>query len=235
MDLASGKQCSSRGQDYKDAIPVTVIRQCLGGNGSIWGGSALEHALARPAVNVRERILQAAYKLFSERGISNVGIDAIVTESGCAKSSLYNNFASKEDLALAFMRDREAAWTHGWLEEAIQALATTPEGRLLAIFDVFDGWFRRDDFEGCSFINVLLESEKNRPIRDAATEHLANIRAILKNLAEQARLVNPAAFADIWHILMKGSIVAAGEGNQDAAVAGRRAGKLVLDGWARSW
>ena len=34
----------------------------------------------------------------------------------------------------------------------------TPEERLLAIFDVFDDWFHRDDFEACSFINVLLET-----------------------------------------------------------------------------
>ncbi|MGB5247465.1 MAG: TetR/AcrR family transcriptional regulator [Woeseia sp.] len=195
----------------------------------------MDTAIARQPVNVRERILQAAYKLFSERGISNVGIDAIVSESGCAKSSLYNNFASKEELALEFLKDRETAWTHGWLEESIYALASTPEGRLLAIFDVFDGWFHRDDFEGCSFVNILLESEKHGAIRDAASGHLANIRQILKKLATDARLVNPDTFAGVWHILMKGSIVSAGEGNRDAASLGRHAGRLVLDGWARSW
>lgn len=195
----------------------------------------MDSAIARQPANVRERILQAAYKLFSERGISNVGIDAIVSESGCAKSSLYNNFASKEELAVAFLQDREDAWTHGWLEESIRELASTPEGRLLAIFDVFDGWFRRDDFEGCSFINVLLESEKHGAVRKAASEHLENIRGILRNLAEEARLVKPEVFAGVWHVLMKGSIVAAGEGNKDAADLGRHAGKLVLDGWARSW
>ncbi|MBT8096081.1 MAG: TetR/AcrR family transcriptional regulator [Woeseia sp.] len=186
-------------------------------------------------MSARERILQAAYKLFSKRGIGNVGIDAIVLESGCAKSSLYNNFASKEALALAFLRDREAAWTHGWLEDSINARATSPEGRLLAIFDVFDGWFRRDDFEGCAFINVLLESEKDSKTRDAASGHLTHIRKILQDLAENARLVQPDEFANIWHMLMKGSIVAAGEGNCEAALQARRAGKLLLDGWARTW
>lgn len=210
-------------------------RNVLGDRGAKLGGVALDHAIARQPASVKERILQAAYKLFSERGVSNVGIDAIVTESGCAKSSLYNNFASKEELALAFLRDREVAWTHGWLEESITALASTPDARLLAIFDTFEGWFQRDDFEGCAFINVLLESGKGSAVRNAASGHLANIRVILKNLASEARLVNPEAFADIWHILMKGSIVAAGEGNKDAAALGRRAGKLVLDGWARSW
>ena len=39
----------------------------------------------------------------------------------------------------------------------------TPEEQLLAIFDVFDEWFRRDDFEACSFINVLLEMGTEHP------------------------------------------------------------------------
>ena len=195
----------------------------------------MENANGKRPLTARERILRAAYKLFSEHGVNNVGIDSIVAESGCAKSSLYNNFESKEDLALAFLRDREDIWTRGWLEDSIRGLATTPEGRVLAIFDIFDGWFRREDFEGCSFINVLLESEKQGAVRDAASGHLANIRDMLRELADEARLINPSAFADTWHILMKGSIVAAGEGNADAALTGRKAGQLVLDGWARSW
>ena len=34
-------------------------------------------------------------------------------------------------------------------------------------------------------------------------------------------------------MLMKGSIVAAGEGNLDAALDAKRAAALVLEGWAR--
>ena len=56
---------------------------------------------------------------------------------------------------IAFLDKREAVWTRGWLETEIKRRAKTPEGRLLAIFDVFDGWFHKKSFEGCSFINVL--------------------------------------------------------------------------------
>ena len=37
-----------------------------------------------------------------------------------------------------------------------------PQARLLAIFDGFHEWFLADGFEGCSFINVLLESPQDR-------------------------------------------------------------------------
>jgi AcrR family transcriptional regulator len=109
-----------------------------------------------------------------------VGIDTILAKSDCAKASLYSNFKNKVELAIAFLDRREAIWTRGWLESEIKRRAKTPEDQLLAIFDVFDGWFHNKTFEGCSFINVLLESKVDSPIRQAAAIHLAKIRAIGK-------------------------------------------------------
>ena len=118
-----------------------------------------KHAQGRP----RERLVDAAYDLFSRDGVNQVGVDTILAESGCAKASLYSNFKTKVDLAIAFLDRREVVWTRGWLESEIKSHATNPEAQLLAIFDVFDGWFRKKTFEGCSFINVLLESKVGQP------------------------------------------------------------------------
>ena len=115
--------------------------------------------IARP----RERLIDAAYDLFSKRGINQIGIDTILAKSGCAKASLYSNFDNKVELAIAFLDRREAVWTRGWLESEVRRRATSPEARLLAIFDVFDSWFRKKSFEGCSFINVLLEVKTGDP------------------------------------------------------------------------
>ena len=111
----------------------------------------------------RERLIDAAYDLFSTNGVNQVGIDTILAKSGCAKASLYSNFDNKVELAIAFLDRREAVWTRGWLESEIRRRATNPKARLLAIFDVFDGWFRKKSFEGCSFINVLLELKTGDP------------------------------------------------------------------------
>jgi len=182
----------------------------------------------------RERLLAAAYELFAEKGIAAVGVDAIVERSGCAKASLYKNFESKTALALAFLERREELWTRQWLETETKRRASEPEERLLAIFDVFDEWFRNETFEGCSFVNVLLESGRGDPIRSAATDHLASIRAIIREFAVDAGLAQPDEFAQTWHMLMKGSIVSAGEGNAEAARQAKRAAALVLDGWPRA-
>ena len=147
--------------------------------------------------------------------------------------SLYRHFQSKEGLVLAFMDRRARLWKEQWLETEVMRRAVDPEARLLAIFDVFADWFHARDFEGCAFINVLLESVPESPVRTAAAEHLASIRAFVERLARQAQLDDPADFARTWHILMKGSIVAAGEGHRDAARDARNAGVLILQTWPR--
>ncbi len=190
-------------------------------------------ATSRPGGGARERLLEAAYRLFATQGVGGVGVDTIVAESGCAKSSLYNNFQSKEDLALAFLDRRELVWTRNWLEAEVRRRTEDPEERLLAIFDVFDGWFRSPNFEGCSFVNVLLESELESAVRKSSADHLAKIRTIIRGFAEEAGLADPEEFAQAWHMLMKGSIVAAGEGNREAARHAKRAARLVLNGWER--
>ena len=63
----------------------------------------------------RERILETAYDLFSRQGTRAVGVDTIIAGSGVAKMTLYRNFASKDDLIVAFLERREERWTRAWL------------------------------------------------------------------------------------------------------------------------
>jgi AcrR family transcriptional regulator len=178
---------------------------------------------------VRERLVTAAYELFARNGVQAVGIDAIIERSGVARQTLYRHFGSKQELVLAFLARREELWTYGWLAAEVQRRERDPARRLLAIFDVFDEWFRRPDFEGCSFINVMLEHpESDHPLHVAAAGYLARIRAFLAGLAGDAGVADPESFAREWHILMKGSIVAAGEGDLDAARRAQRIGRVLL-------
>jgi AcrR family transcriptional regulator len=179
--------------------------------------------------DARSRILEAAYELFTRHGIRAVGIDAIIQRSGVARMTLYRNFGSKDELVLAFLERREQRWTKDWLQHEAERRAADPGERLLAIFDVFDEWFQRDDFEGCSFINVLLETtDPASPVRSASADQLARIRAYVAGLAREAGVADPERLAHKWHILMKGSIVAAGEGDHEAARRAREVAALVL-------
>ena len=177
----------------------------------------------------RERVGRAAYELFSKDGVRAVGVDAIIAHAGTAKMTLYRNFPSKNDLIIDFLQRRERLWTREWLEAESRHRGETPRQQLLAIFDVFSEWFARPDFEGCSFLTTMIEvSDEEDPIRQAAVQHLANIRDYLRRLAAEAGIADADSFARKWHILMKGSIMAAHEGDTRAADRAREMGELLL-------
>jgi AcrR family transcriptional regulator len=180
-------------------------------------------------VNGRERVVRAAYQLFSRQGTRAVGVDAVIGAAGVAKMTLYRNFASKDDLILAFLQRREDVWTQSWLQRESMRRGDTPAERLLAIFDIFNEWFGQPDFEGCPFVVTLLEvTDPDSPVRQASIRHLANIRSYLGELAAAAGVPDPEHFARQWHILMKGSVISAAEGDARAAARARELGVLLL-------
>lgn len=181
---------------------------------------------AAGAAGMRERIVNVAYDLFARRGVRDVGINELISRSGVAKATFYRHFASKDELVLAFLEQRDRVWTVNAIVGEARRRADTPEQQLLAIFDVFSDWFRRTDFEACSFINVLLEMGAAHPLGRASIDYLAKIRGHVKQLADEAGLERTEDFSRSWHILMKGSIISAAEGDVDAAMRARQ-----LAGW----
>lgn len=179
--------------------------------------------------SARARILDAAYDLFSARGIRGVGVDEIIERAGVAKATLYRHFASKDALAIAFLQCREERWTLGLVEAEARRRGANPEEQLLAIFDVFDDWFQGDDFDACSFINVLLEMRWDHPLGVASIEHLRNIRTVVAGLADEGGLVDTEELAHSFHILMKGSIIAASEGDRLAAPRAKAMARPLIE------
>lgn len=174
----------------------------------------------------RSRILAVAYDLFSRRGVRDVGVNELIERSDVAKATFYRHFPSKDSLVLAFLEQRDQLWTVEAIVSQARLRGTTPTEQLLAIFDVFGDWFLRDDFEACSFINVLLEMGPAHPLGKASIDYLAKIRGHVQALAEEAGLQRTEEFSRSWHILMKGSIVSATEGDAGAA---KRAQQMA--GW----
>jgi AcrR family transcriptional regulator len=180
-------------------------------------------------VSARDRILDASYELFSQRGIRAVGVNQVIERADVATATLYRHFPSKDELVLAFLQLREQRWTKDFVEAGAISRSSDPEQQLLAIFDVFDEWFHRNDFEACSFINVLLEMGPEHPAGGASVWHLEQIRSIVRRLAEEAGLRDTESLARSFHILMKGSIVAASEGDTQAAQRSKSMASLLIE------
>lgn len=181
-----------------------------------------------PEHGARQRILETAYELFARHGIQAVGVDEVIRRSSVAKATLYKHFPSKDELVIAFLDLREQRWTLEWLEREAERRGATPEERLLAMFDLLDEWFQREDYEACSFINTLLELRASHPVGKASAAHLENTRTIVRRLAKQAGLREPASFARSWHILMKGAIIAAAEGDLKAARQAQTMARMLI-------
>jgi AcrR family transcriptional regulator len=191
---------------------------------------AATDALADTALgDARERILETAYELFSRRGVRGVGVNEVIARAGVARATLYAHFPSKDDLILAFLERREQLWTLAFLQAEARRRGTSPEEQLLAIFDAFDEWFRRDDFEACSFIKLLLEMGVGHVAGRASVRHLDNTRSIVHSLAQEAGLRDTEAFARSWQLLMQGSIVAAVAGDADAARRAKAMARALID------
>ncbi len=72
-----------------------------------------DRTLTAQGASSRERILDAAVALISERGYSATSVDALCRHAGIVKTALYWHFGSKEGL-LAAVLDRVAS---AWIEE----------------------------------------------------------------------------------------------------------------------
>src|SRR5690348_13687159 len=159
-----------------------------------------------PTASPRERVLTAAYDLVSRRGIRAVGTAEVIARAAVARATPYRHFATKNDLVLAVLELREELWTRGLIDEQSRHRGNTPEQQLLAILDVLHDWFQLSGrYEGCSFINVLLEVGPDHPAGQACITPIEHVRDIVRRRAVAAGLTDVEEFASSWHILMKGA------------------------------
>ena len=103
----------------------------------------------------RERILETALRLFHEQGYHTTGINQIISEAGVAKASLYLHFKSKEDLGVEYLKARQEIWFAQLLSFTDESKKT--KKKILAAFDYLAYNNEKENFRGCSFMNMLSE------------------------------------------------------------------------------
>lgn len=158
----------------------------------------------------RDRLLAAAADCFYHDGVHATGIDTLTARAGVAKMSLYNNFASKDDLVLAYLEARH----HEWLGLYAARLATAgdPRDAVLAVFDAYLDHADQDGFRGCGLLNAAAELPAGAPGRDLVRRHKEQVESLLT--AHLADLGLPAgrrsATAMQLAFVLEGAVVRAG-------------------------
>lgn len=159
--------------------------------------------------NPRERLLQAASDLFCRRGFHAVGVDAIVSRAGTAKTTLYKLFGSKEALVEAVLDQEGRAW-RDWFLGSLDAGDASPRGRLDRIIPLLRDWFAREGFYGCPFINAVGEHDKSDDrMRRLALAHKSVVLARIATLLAEAGAEDPQRLSHQVGLLIDGAIVAA--------------------------
>ncbi|MFF4950477.1 TetR/AcrR family transcriptional regulator [Streptomyces chattanoogensis] len=177
----------------------------------------------------RARILDAADKLFYDRGIQSVGMDELRTAAGVSLKRLYGCFPSKNDLVAAYLDRRDTRWRTA-LTAYVTQHAATLEDCPSAVFDWLHTWFATPDFRGCAFINSFGElGATSQAVTSAARRHKEALLDYLTELARDLGVREPARLGGQLALLVDGAItMAAISGNPDAArAAGAAAGALV--------
>lgn len=151
----------------------------------------------------RERILRAATRLFYEQGINATGIGELTEVAHVSKRTLYQHFASKDDLVEAYLR----RFGDERLLPREQVLARTDlpaRERLLAVFDDFTG---PGPWRGCPYLNAAAEiADPGHPARRLATEHKLAFRELLRETAREAGATDPDALAGGLAVLFDGAV-----------------------------
>lgn len=182
------------------------------------------------AVSAREKLLGAAARLFYAKGIAATGIDAVTAEAGVAKMSLYNNFASKDALVLAYLEARHREWLD--LYEARLKDAASPADGIVAVFDAYIDHAAAaygHGFRGCGLLNAAAEMPADAPGRAAVRRHKEQVEAILLDHLRRLGATDPAGMATHLSFLLEGAMSRAGlEGSDRLLVRARELAREMV-------
>lgn len=194
--------------------------------------------LAGPTGSARDRLLAAAAACFYRDGVHATGIDTLTARAGVAKMSLYNNFASKDDLVLAYLEDRHQEWLG--LYAARLAAAGDPREAVLAVFDAYSDHAERADqhgFRGCGLLNAAAELPADAPGRALVRRHKEQVESLIAGHLQELGLAAERRSATAMHLafVLEGAMVRAGLLG-DAALLRRARGlvEAILEGALRS-
>jgi len=129
----------------------------------------------------KERILEKTFTLFHKQGYNATGINQIIEEAKVAKASFYQHFKSKEDLCVAFLEQRHSFW----FNELLKFTTNTEDSnaKVLASFEFLIFMNKKENFRGCSFLNILSEiPSDNTKILSVIQSHKRDLRTYFQDI-----------------------------------------------------
>jgi AcrR family transcriptional regulator len=172
----------------------------------------------------RERIERAAAELFYRNGIHATGVELVAQRANVSKRTLYQHFASKNDLVDNYLRGFDARGGAP-TEKRLDDTGLPARERLLAIFDLR----RSEVVRGCPFHNAAVESagalaSTDEIVRTHKTEFTRRLVAV----AREAGATDPHLLGQQLAVLFEGATAMATSLNDTAPVVHARAAAATL-------
>ncbi|WP_296385253.1 TetR/AcrR family transcriptional regulator [Winogradskyella sp.] len=154
--------------------------------------------------SVKERIVETASDLFYNNGYNQTGINQIIAEASVAKASMYQHFRSKEDIAVAYLKQRHINWM-GSLTEFVSNEKNNNE-KLIKSFDFLQTWLSGVNYRGCGFQNIICDLPKEQQkIKDQVVLHKNDVKKLIHSLLEDKN--NQEELGNELLVLIEGAII----------------------------
>lgn len=121
-----------------------------------------KNKLMMPKINVKNRILKTAARLFHQQGFHQTGINQIIKEAEIARGSLYQHFSGKDELCVEYLEYMH----NNWFRDITTFVSNkkSSKAKLLGLFDFLEHYAPEENFRGCFFLNIVTE------VPDTATD-----------------------------------------------------------------
>jgi AcrR family transcriptional regulator len=181
----------------------------------------------------RELVLDAAGKIFREKGFHAASLDEIADEAGFSKGVVYSQFGSKDDLALALMEQR-MEWR---VDQSLERIGNAPLDQTLR--DIWDRnrTIQRADWNWPLFvlefrIHAARTPDVNRRYQALHRKTLARLTQLFEALISSGGLTplhEPADLARFLSAFDSGGVLEVLSGSSGSTIdMGREAIRLLL-------
>ncbi|WLS05225.1 TetR/AcrR family transcriptional regulator [Shinella oryzae] len=149
--------------------------------------------MAKQAKSTRERIIEAAGKLFQAEGVKAVSVDAIAEKAGVTKRTFYYHFRSKDDLIAAHLSANDQPnldFFKRWFEATDGDVAAKVQG----IFIHLSASAKHHKWKGCGFLRTSVEliNMPGHPAIVAARAHKKRVEDWLCTIFEAIHVLETA-------------------------------------------
>ena len=160
------------------------------------------------ARETRTKILDAARKLFGDRGFGQATIEDIASAAGVSNGALYHHFASKEELFRAILTDHIS-------DQRLEISALVPATSLREVLErIASYWFehlRKDHEDDALFAEFWAQAARDPWARQAMGGFIHDGASLFENglrIGQETGLirpdVDPAAVATLMYATMQG-------------------------------